>query len=598
MPENRKTRRDDTEEDKQQLDSRGGQKRRLKTPAQIAAEQQKQEAIDRLKQERAEAKAAKKYYQQHQAEEDDDEDTGSWHTDSSEDDEFGDERNNEDDDEVFVDDDDDIEEEIIDDEEAEEEEEAAAAVSGTKPIRTVHFDEKAAPLLNDEGGDEAAATVYRGGAPLGEGQQLEYSNQAYDSFFQLRLEYPCLSFDIVRDNDGEVRVKYPLSMLLVCGTQAEQTNQNELLLLRVTNICKTKYDLADDESEDSLIGDNEGSDDDDENMEEINGGEPIVDSRSIPHHGTVNRVRCCPGKPSLIAAWSDSGRVQVFDADSELRSMVDYANWTKEQALSYNKPKASALRFASSGSTHKTEGYGLDWSTVQTQTFASGDCNGDLFVWKPTEAGRWAPFSSGNARSSIEEIKWSTIQPDYLVTALAGGRMQVWDSRDLTRPKLEWQADPSDINVCDWNKARQASHLLVTGAEEGAVAVWDLRKVQQEKQNAAPIQTLNYHNGKKITSVEFSQHNESVVAVCSDDGMCTLWDLSLERDPDEERQVLGDLFGREDMTGIPDQLMFQHQGLVHPKELHMHSQIPGLVVTTDFLGLHLFKPMNWRSLMK
>jgi ribosome assembly protein RRB1 len=84
----------------------------------------------------------------------------------------------------------------------------------------------------------------------------------------------------------------------------------------------------------------------------------------------------------------------------------------------------------------------------------------------------------------------------------------------------------------------------------------------------------------------------------SDDGECTLWDLSLERDPSEEKEVIGELFERPDLTRIPDQLMFQHQGLEHPKEAHWHNQIPGMVITTDFFGLHLFKPMNWRSLMK
>merc|ERR1712146_52038 len=105
-------------------------------------------------------------------------------------------------------------------------------------------------------------------------------------------------------------------------------------------------------------------------------------------------------------------------------------------------------------------------------------------------------------------------------------------------------------------------------------------------------------NGSPITAIEFSEHNESVLSATSDDGQCTVWDLSVERDADEEREVLGQLFNRDDTTRLPDQLMFQHQGLQHPKEVHFHSQVPGLVVTGDFNGLHLFKPRNWRSLMK
>ena len=174
--------------------------------------------------------------------------------------------------------------------------------------------------------------------------------------------------------------------------------------------------------------------------------------------------------------------------------------------------------------------------------------------------------------------------------------MEVWDTRVMTRHRTTWRADDTDINVCDWNRAEKSSHLLVTGADSGRVAVWDLRSVQEA--SPKPLQPIHYHEGNKITSVEFSQHNESVLSVTSDDGQCTLWDLSLERDPDEEAAVMGTLFGRPDTVGLPDQLMFQHQGLTHPKEAHFHSQIPGMTITTDFEGLHLFRPMNWRSLMK
>lgn len=539
----------------------------------------------------------------------------------------------EDDDDSWEDDDDDVADDVVEDEDEEEIIEASdddddeyaefqkeSSASVAKGIKSITFKEAGQAGGDDDDAENGAGagevSVWRGdieeaamaaggvdGAPV----KLEFSNKAYDAFFQLRTEYPCLSFDVVKDNKDN-HTKYPLSTLLVCGTQADENARNELLILHVTNMCRTKYDVASDNEseEEDYIGDEGDSDEDDDvDGEEVNDGEPVVHHRAIKHYGTANRVRCCPqNNPAsgsqLVAVWSDAGHVQVFDLESDLRALTDFSNWSKEQAQAWKKPeqasqkKSQPLKFCTPATSHKTEGYGLDWSPVQEHVFASGDCAGALFVWQPAEDGRWknAASSTTAGAASIEEIQWSPTQASVLITARAGGVVEVWDTRDMRTSKISFQADPSDINVADWNRARQASHLLATGAESGAVAVWDLRRIA----SADPIQRIALHK-KAITGVEFAPHNESVLSVVSDDGRCTLWDLSLERDVNEEQEAVGELFSGK-LKEYPDQLMFQHQGLVHPKEAHWHVQIPGLVVTTDYEGLNLFRPMNWKSLMR
>lgn len=542
----------------------------------------------------------------------------------------------------------DVEEIIEDDEDRDDEDEAPSSLDQggdrnaselSKQMKLVSFEDvdnndKVAPCIwrSDRGGEEAEAQG-----------PLVYSNKAYDTFFQLRTEYPFLSLSIFKDTEGSNRTKYPFSMLLVGGSQADAADKNHLALLRIRNIHRTKHDVLSDEDEDSensFIGGDpeeehrEEEGDEEEDLEEINNGEPLLEHRFIPHYGSANRVRISPfatfGSSQYVAVWSDAGHVQVFDMDYDARALVDFANWSKEEALQWknklpgggtgsnnsrtgkrndgaNQGKtSSALRFCTPSNTHRAEGYGLAWSGLLNNVFASGDCDGTLYVWQPTDEGRWkygassAIAQEGMAAMSIEEIAWSPTQSNVLLTARAGGAVEVWDTRDMGRgAKLTWQADTTDINVADWNRSKQASHLVVTGAESGAVAIWDLRQLggSEGSTKPTPIQDLVWHQ-KRISSVEFSLHNESVLAVTSDDGQCTLWDLSLERDPSEEQEMIGELFGRPDLEGIPDPLMFQHQGLVAPKEVHWHSQIPGMLVTTDYNGLHLFKPMNWRSLMK
>lgn len=588
---------------------KGGKRTARDADEAVAVRQRTKDTTEILKEAEAEAE------RQRQAEAEDCSD-GSWEDDDIDDD---------DEDDGFMDDDNEEEEEIIDeddDEYAEFAKESASAAALSRGMKSISFSDavkvhRGGGEANDDG-DEAAAPseieVWRtdlSGAAHGttgnEPMKLEYSNKAYDAFFQLRTEYPCLSFDIVRDAK-ENHTKYPLSTMLVCGTQADELAKNELLVLQITNMCRTKHDVeSDDESDEDYIGDGGDSDEDDDDDDGLNDGEPVVHHRAISHYGTANRVRCCPqnnpaGGHQLVAVWSDAGHVQVFDIDSDVRALADYSNWSKEQAAAWkdaNQKKSSALRFCTPSTTHKTEGYGIGWSPIKCHAFASGDCNGALYVWQPSDDGRWKHCASSTAPAgeqamSVEEIQWSPTQADVLITARAGGSVEVWDTRDMRQSKLSWKADATDINVADWNRARQASHLLVTGADSGVVAVWDLRQVGR---STDPVQRLTWHS-QSISSVEFSAHNESVLSVTSHDGQCTLWDLSLERDPSEEQEVIGELFGRSDLVGIPDQLMFQHQGLTHPKEAHWHSQIPGLVVTTDYEGLHLFRPMNWRSLMK
>jgi ribosome assembly protein RRB1 len=92
---------------------------------------------------------------------------------------------------------------------------------------------------------------------------------------------PLLAFRL-----GPARTKLPLTTTLVAGTQADTPASNKLLVMRISNLCKTQEkpprDEDDEDDDDSSSSGDEGDD------------EPELFVHRIPHHGAVNRVRVMP----------------------------------------------------------------------------------------------------------------------------------------------------------------------------------------------------------------------------------------------------------------------------------------------------------------
>lgn len=76
----------------------------------------------------------------------------------------------------------------------------------------------------DEGNMESG--VYLPGKPLAEGEELVCDESAYVMLHQAHTGAPCLSFDIISDELGENRDKYPLTAYIVAGTQASKAHVN------------------------------------------------------------------------------------------------------------------------------------------------------------------------------------------------------------------------------------------------------------------------------------------------------------------------------------------------------------------------------------
>jgi ribosome assembly protein RRB1 len=75
---------------------------------------------------------------------------------------------------------------------------------------------------------------------LEEGEFLAPDLSTYPLLHNFVPTWPSLSFDVLRDNDGEERRGYPVSCALVAGTQAQDPTANEITIMRWEGLGKTR----------------------------------------------------------------------------------------------------------------------------------------------------------------------------------------------------------------------------------------------------------------------------------------------------------------------------------------------------------------------
>ncbi|KAJ8657350.1 hypothetical protein O0I10_006903 [Lichtheimia ornata] len=406
--------------------------------------------------------------------------------------------------------------------------------------------------------EEPELRTYLPGQPLEEGETLEADQSVYVMLHNLDVRAPFLSFDVLQDNLGDERKNFPATAYVAAGTSIPGARDNEVLVMKMSQLHKTQQDDSEDE------------DDDPDALDE----DPVLEYRSIPHNGCVNRLRVMPQQDQrhIAATWAETGKVHVFDLSPYMKSL-DVPGTALPKS---NKP------FATINNHGRYEGYALDWSSLDAGRLLSGDNAGLIYNTTITPSGAStdsAPFRGH--KSSVEDLQWSPSERNVFASCSADYTVKIWDTRNKNRSAVSVKASNSDINVITWN--HKASYLLASGHDDGVFSVWDLR---QFKSNApTPVATFKWHNAP-ITSIEWHPTEESVLGVSGADDQVTLWDLSVEPDAEEE--------GRFTSEGVqvPPQLLFVHQGQSEIKEIHWHKQIPGCVLSTANTGFNIFKTIS------
>ncbi|CAI5444112.1 unnamed protein product [Caenorhabditis angaria] len=220
--------------------------------------------------------------------------------------------------------------------------------------------------------------------PLKKGEELEFDPDAYRLFHTFNTDWPCLSFDVVKDGLGENRTNYPAECYIVGGTQAEKAKDNEIIIMGLKNLTEMRKP-KEGKGDDSDTSEDESEDEDEETIKKR---EPKMHTVTVPHYGGINRIRSERlGDSTVCACWNDQGRVQVWNITDALNTAHAMSGATQSTEHKIDRPL-----FTHPG-TGK-EGYGLAWSPLKKGDLATGDWIRKIFLWQMKEGGQWAVGST------------------------------------------------------------------------------------------------------------------------------------------------------------------------------------------------------------
>ena len=192
-------------------------------------------------------------------------------------------------------------------------------------------------------------------------------------------------FDKRLNMDVHKEDKFPMSVYFCGGSQTQNANENTIYVMKWFDMDKTLHN-------DELPEENSDMDEDDL-MEKMNNAqkEPIIRFESIPHRGSVNRIRSLHGS-SIVATWSEEKEVGIYNVSQAIESLnrpveeeETIPTSSKKKKKKVNKKVYGGCKLA--GFKHKSEGYALEWSPSTFGRLASGSCDANLWVYRPVDEG-------------------------------------------------------------------------------------------------------------------------------------------------------------------------------------------------------------------
>jgi len=107
----------------------------------------------------------------------------------------------------------------------------------------MEVDDEVVPAIEESDEKSRPPNVFIPGLhTLGKDETLEADESVYIMRHTMNADWPCLSFDVLRDDGGDQRQRFPASAYIVAGTQADAATKNQLTVFKMTQLHKTQKD--------------------------------------------------------------------------------------------------------------------------------------------------------------------------------------------------------------------------------------------------------------------------------------------------------------------------------------------------------------------
>lgn len=249
-------------------------------------------------------------------------------------------------------------------------------------------------------------------------------------------------------------------------------------------------------------------------------------TQKIHVDGEVNRARCMPQNPSLVAAKTSSSEVYVFDCSKQ----------PQNHEGGYCNPDVK-LR------GHDKEGYGLSWSPFKEGHLLSGSNDCKICLWDvsamPQDKVLDAKYIYEDHGSVVEDVSWHLKNENLFGSAGDDCRLMIWDLR-TNKAQQSVLIHEKEVNYLSFNPFNE--WVLATASSDSTVGLFDLRKL------TSPLHVLGSHT-EEVFQVEWDPNHETVLASSADDRRLMVWDLNRIGDEQLEEAEDG-----------PPELLFSHGG--------------------------------------
>lgn len=242
--------------------------------------------------------------------------------------------------------------------------------------------------------------------------------------------------------------------------------------------------------------------------------------------GEVNRARCMPQNPNLVAAKTCGLEVYIFDIAKDVPSNEKGCN--------------PDLRLRG----HEKEGFGLSWNPSKEGYLLSGshDCN--ICLWDVSSMPYSKVLDAMNVYKAheniVEHVEWHSANENLFGSVDDDGRLMIWDLRS-DMPVHSVVAHGKEANYLSFSSFNE--WILATASSDATIGLFDMRKL------TSPFHTLASHM-EEVFQVEWDPNHETVLASSSDDRRLMVWDINRIGDEQLEGEA----------QDGPPELVFSHAG--------------------------------------